>query len=67
MSKDMKVRFFRSTIESVLLYGSETWALTKTKLLQSYKPFYPNKKAKVCRACMAKTRKMFTSTAILGT
>ena len=67
MSKDLKVRFFRSTIESVLLHGSETWALTTTKRLQSYKPFYPNKKAKVCRACVAKTRRLFTSTAILGT
>ena len=30
MSKDLKMRFFRSTVKSILRYGCETWALTKT-------------------------------------
>ena len=29
MSKEVKIQFFRSTVESVLLYGSESWTLTK--------------------------------------
>ena len=30
MNKELKIQFFRSTVESVLLYGSESWTLTKT-------------------------------------
>ena len=30
MNKERKIRFFRSTVESVLLYGSQSWILTKT-------------------------------------
>ena len=30
LSRNLKIRFFRATIESVLLYGAETWTLTKT-------------------------------------
>ena len=29
MSKDLKIRFFTATIESILLYGCESWALSK--------------------------------------
>ena len=29
LSRQLKIRFFRATVESVLLYGSETWTLTK--------------------------------------
>ena len=29
MSKDLKIRFFIATIESILLYGCESWALSK--------------------------------------
>ena len=27
--KDLKIRLFTATVESVLLYGSETWTMTK--------------------------------------
>lgn len=30
MSKDLKVRTFQATVEAVLLYGAETWTVTKT-------------------------------------
>lgn len=30
LSKKLKLQFFRSTVESILLYGSECWTLTKT-------------------------------------
>ena len=29
LSKNIKIKLFQSTVESVLLYGSETWAVTK--------------------------------------
>ena len=29
MNKELKIQFFRSTVESVLLYGLESWTLTK--------------------------------------
>ena len=29
LRKELKIRFFRSTVESVLLYGAEGWTLTK--------------------------------------
>ena len=29
MSSDLKIKLFISTVESVLLYGSEAWTLTK--------------------------------------
>ena len=29
MRTELKIQFFRSTVESVLLYGSESWTLTK--------------------------------------
>ena len=28
MSKELKTRFFQATVESILLYGCESWALT---------------------------------------
>lgn len=28
LSRDLKIRFFRATVESILLYGSECWSLT---------------------------------------
>ena len=31
MSKDLKIRFFIATIESILLYGCESWALSKAQ------------------------------------
>ena len=30
LSREIKVTFYRTTIESVLMYGAETWTLTKT-------------------------------------
>ena len=30
MSRKMKVRLFRSTVETIFLYGSETWTITKS-------------------------------------
>ena len=30
MKRKMKVRLFRSTVETILLYGSETWTITKS-------------------------------------
>ena len=30
MSRDLKLRFFIATIESILLYGCETWTLNET-------------------------------------
>ena len=30
LSRRMKIMFFKATVESVLLYGAETWTLTKT-------------------------------------
>ena len=30
LSKKLKIRLFLATVESVLLYGSETWTVTKT-------------------------------------
>ena len=30
LSKSLKLRFFRATVEAVLLYGCNTWTLTKT-------------------------------------
>ena len=30
MRKDMKIRLFRATVESVLLYGSETWTMSQS-------------------------------------
>ena len=30
MRRELKVRLFQATVESVLLYGSETWTVTKT-------------------------------------
>ena len=30
LDRSLKVRFFRASVESVLLYGSETWTLTRT-------------------------------------
>ena len=30
MNKDLKIQLFRSTVETVLLYGANTWTLTKT-------------------------------------
>ena len=30
LSREIKVTFYRATIESVLMYGSETWTLKKT-------------------------------------
>ena len=30
MRRDMKVRLFRATVESVLLYGSETWTISQS-------------------------------------
>jgi len=29
LSKELKVRFFKGTVESILLYGCEAWALTE--------------------------------------
>ena len=29
LQRDLKIRVFTATVESVLLYGSETWTLTK--------------------------------------
>ena len=29
MSRDLKIRFFTATVESILLYGCEAWALTE--------------------------------------
>ena len=29
LRKDLKIRLFTATVESVLLYGSETWTMTK--------------------------------------
>ena len=34
LSKEMKTRFFQATVESILLYGCESWALT-TRLEKS--------------------------------
>ena len=31
MSKDLKIRLFIATIESILLYGCESWALSKAQ------------------------------------
>ena len=31
VSKDLKIRFFIATIESILLYGCESWALSKVQ------------------------------------
>ena len=39
MNKQLKIQFFRSTAETVLLYGSSSWTLTKsltTKLSDTY-------------------------------
>ena len=30
MNKNLKIRFFQNTVESVLLYGSECWTITKS-------------------------------------
>ena len=30
MNKNLKIRFFKSTVESVLLYGSECWTITNS-------------------------------------
>ena len=30
LGKELKIRFFKATVESVLLYGSECWTLTNT-------------------------------------
>ena len=30
MRRDLKIRLFLATVESILLYGSETWTVTKT-------------------------------------
>ena len=30
MNKQLKIQFFRSTVETVLLYGSSSWTLTKS-------------------------------------
>ena len=30
LNRDIKISFFRATVESVLLYGAESWTLTKT-------------------------------------
>ena len=30
LNRDLKISFFRATVESVLLYGAESWTLTKT-------------------------------------
>ena len=30
MRKQLKVRLFRATVESILFYGSETWTITKS-------------------------------------
>ena len=46
MSKDLKIRFFIATIESILLYGCESWALSKAQeklldgILRGYKVRY---------------------------
>ena len=29
LRKDLKIRLFQATVESILLYGSETWTMTK--------------------------------------
>ena len=34
LSRKMKIRLMHTTVESVLLYGCETWILTKTLLKQ---------------------------------
>ena len=34
LSRKMKLRLMHTTVESVLLYGCETWTLTKTLLKQ---------------------------------
>ena len=34
LSRSLKVRLFLATVESVLLYGAETWTLTKTLKIQ---------------------------------
>ena len=31
LSKELKVRFFKGTVESILLYGCEAWALTEAR------------------------------------
>ena len=30
LSRDLKIRFFRATVESILLYGSECWSLNSS-------------------------------------
>ena len=30
LRRDLKVRLFQATVESILLYGSETWTMTKS-------------------------------------
>lgn len=30
LRKDLKIRLFQATVESILLYGTETWTMTKT-------------------------------------
>ena len=30
LPRKLKINFFRSTVESILLYGAETWTMTKT-------------------------------------
>ena len=30
MRKDLKIRLFQATVESILLFGSETWTITET-------------------------------------
>ena len=35
LSRNLKVRFFRTTVESVIMYGAEIWTLTRT-LEKSY-------------------------------
>ena len=30
MRRDMKIRLFRATVESILLYGSETWTISQS-------------------------------------
>ena len=39
MNKQLKIQFFRSTVETVLLYGSSSWTLTKSLTMKLYSTY----------------------------
>ena len=40
MSRDVKLSFFKATVESVFLHGGETWTLTPTLVTKSLNGCY---------------------------